>query len=82
MPPPDKKPIPQKDPPPSKPPIADPPKDPSNQTPEIDVDDAMIEKPKDDAFKGKASDEDNTTNRLKERDELSKEGPRLPRKSA
>jgi len=78
VPPPDKKPIPQKDPPPSKPPI----EDPTNQTPEIDVDDAMIEKPKDDAFKGKAPDEDNTTNRLKERDRLSKERPRLPRKSA
>ena len=67
MPTPDKKPVPQPE--------------PKNQPPgkggvDVDVDDAQIEEPKDDAFEKKAPGEDNTANRLKERDKLSKNLPR------
>ncbi len=69
MPPPEKRPVPQKEPPDeTKPPISDPPPDPNTDPKSIDVDDAQIEEPRDEVFGDKTPDEDNTTNRLKERD--------------
>jgi hypothetical protein len=52
MPPPEKPPVPQEEPPDeAAPPVSDPPEDPNTNPKAIDVDDAQIEPPRDDAFK-------------------------------
>jgi hypothetical protein len=68
----DKQPVPQKDPPAQKPPITDPPADPDKGHVEVDVDDAMIEPPRDQVFE-KEADQNNTTNRIKERNKAGKD---------
>lgn len=51
MPPPEKPPVPNEEPPDTKPPIVDPPPDPQTDPKSVEVDDAQLEPPKDDAFK-------------------------------
>jgi hypothetical protein len=51
MPPPEKPPVPKEEPPDqTNPPVSDPPEDPNTAPQAIDVDDALIEEPRDDAF--------------------------------